>query len=56
MKTRMDGSRGRGRREEFVCEKRVWEEDRACVKNLEARKLVQISVPKDTGGGLRNEA
>jgi hypothetical protein len=43
-----DGSR----REEFVCGKRVSKEDRACVKNLEASRLAQISLPKDTGCGL----
>lgn len=54
---KMDGSRGWTFDvgvEEFVCGKRV--EKAARTENLEARGLAQISVPKDTGGGLVAEA
>jgi hypothetical protein len=41
------------RREEFICGKRV---EKLRTENLEARRLAQISVPKDTGCGLSFKA
>jgi hypothetical protein len=56
----MDGGRewtfdgGGGKK--FVCGKRVSKGQSELVIFLEASRLAQISVPKDTGGGLRYEA